>query len=123
MNQDHARVPAKNPPPGWTEDLQEAARTATRLIRAHSHDSNAWVRLIMFEGGDARSGDGVVVYPPVVYHFEASGPKLVGQPQVIVRQDQGGVWRAVLDERELPVPAVTARWGPTQSATEEPHHG
>jgi hypothetical protein len=118
MNPDHAPLPAESSSPAWTEDLQEAAQAATRLIRAHYHDSNAWVRLLAFEGGDAASGDRAEVY-----HFEAISTKIVGEPQVIVCHDPGGVWRAVLDSWELPTPAVTMRWGQTQSAPEEPHHG
>jgi hypothetical protein len=116
MNPDHALLPAESSSPVWTENLHAAAQAATRLIRAHFHDSDAWVRLLAFEGGDAASGDRVEVY-----HFEAAGPMIVGEPQVLVRRDPGGVWRAVLDTWELPTPAITARWGQTQSATEEPH--
>jgi hypothetical protein len=115
----HDEIPA----PAWTEDLHEAAQAATRLIRAHYHDSDAWVRLIVSEGGDAEAAVADGGSMAVVYHFQATGPRIVGEPQVIVRRDQASVWQAVLDDRESPMPTVTVPCAQAQSVREETPHG
>lgn len=70
------------------EDRERAVGAATHLIRTHYEDPEAWVRLAFstVEGtSNAR-----------VYHFDAFGPTLLEQHQVIVSYVSADVWEAVI---------------------------
>jgi len=68
------------------EERERAAREATRLVRDHFEDPEAWVRLLVTEGVDH----------DMVYHFDAFGPTIVEQLRVTVFRAGADLWDAVL---------------------------
>jgi hypothetical protein len=68
------------------DEVERATAEATKLVREHFEDPEAWVRLAFSAG----AGD------DLVYHFDAFGPTLVERPRVLVSRAHD-LWMAELD--------------------------
>ena len=70
------------------EDREQASGAATRFVRTHYADPEAWVRLAFSVVDGARNTR--------LFHFDAFGPTLSEQQRVIVSYASTEVWKAVL---------------------------